>query len=66
MMPVVPFDLQDARVYASRWAQLVRAGNQIAERDLMIAATALARGYRVATLDARSFPRVPGLVVLRL
>ena len=66
MIPVVPFELQDARVYASLWAQLVRTGNQIAERDLMIAATALARGYRVATMDGRSFPRVPGLKVLKL
>jgi len=66
MMPVLPFDLEDARVYAALWAQLIRGGTQIAERDLMIAATALTRGYRVATLDARSFPRIPGLKVLML
>ena len=66
MMPVLPFDLQEARIYAALWAQLIRAGTQIAERDLMIAATALARGYSVATLDARSFPRIPGLKVVKL
>ncbi len=70
MLPVLPFDLREARVYAALWAQLVRAGTQIAERDLerdlMIGATALARGYRVATLDSRSFPRIPGLKVLML
>jgi len=66
MMPVLPFDIEDARVFAALWAQLARGGTQVAERDLMIAATALTRGYRVATLDARSFPRIPGLKVLKL
>jgi tRNA(fMet)-specific endonuclease VapC len=66
MMPVLPFDLAEARVFADLWAQLLRAGTQVAERDLMIAATAVARGYSVATLDARSFPRIPGLRVLKL
>jgi tRNA(fMet)-specific endonuclease VapC len=66
MMPVLPFDLPDARVFADLWARLANAGGQIAERDLMIAATALTRGYRVATMDARSFPRVPGLKILKL
>jgi|SRR5579872_3276706 len=66
MMPVLPFDLPEARVFADLWARLLRAGSQVGERDLMIAATALARGYRVATLDTRSFPRVPGLEVLKL
>jgi tRNA(fMet)-specific endonuclease VapC len=42
MMPVLPFALHEARIYASLWAQLIRVGTQIAERDLMIAATALA------------------------
>jgi tRNA(fMet)-specific endonuclease VapC len=66
ILPVVPFDLRDARVYAAVWAELALAGTQIAERDLMIGATALARDYRVATLDSRSFPRIPGLKVLIL
>ena len=66
MLPVLPFDLRDARVYAAVWAQLARAGTQIAERDLMIGSTALARDYRVATRDSRSFPRIPGLKVLML
>ena len=65
-MPVLPFDLEVARVHAALWARLARAGSQVGERDLMIAATALARGYRVATLDTRGFPRIPGLKVLRI
>jgi tRNA(fMet)-specific endonuclease VapC len=44
-------------------AALRRAGQSIGSHDLIIAATALANGYDVATFDARGFPRVPGLGV---
>jgi predicted nucleic acid-binding protein len=40
---------------------LSAAGNRLAVEDLMIAATALAKGHEVVTRDLRSFPRVPGL-----
>ena len=63
-LPVLPFDLQSARVHARMWADAVSSGNQIGERDLMIAATALANGHSVVTRDRRSFPRIPGLTVL--
>jgi predicted nucleic acid-binding protein len=62
-MPVLPFDLPVARVHARVWAQLRAAGRQVGERDLMIAATALARGLEVVTRDERSFPHVPELRV---
>jgi predicted nucleic acid-binding protein len=32
--------------------------------DLIIAATAIAAGFRVATRDERSFPRIPGLATV--
>jgi len=35
----------------------------IGERDLFIAATALAHGYGVVTANVREFSRVPGLAV---
>jgi predicted nucleic acid-binding protein len=47
------------------WAELAAQGVTVGERDLMIAATAMARGYAVAARDERSFPRIPGLVLLR-
>lgn len=65
-MPVVEFDLTVARVHASLWANLARRGTTVGERDLMIAATAIAKGYSVATRDQRSFPKIPGLKVDRL
>jgi predicted nucleic acid-binding protein len=33
----------------------------VGAHDLLIGATALATGGRVATRDLRSFPRIPGL-----
>jgi len=58
---VLPFDLISARVHASLWAELLSKGQMVGERDLLIAATALARDHRVVSRDERSFPRIPGL-----
>ena len=41
MLPVLPFDLQVARVHAQIWAQLSSAGWMIGAHDQIIAATAL-------------------------
>ena len=62
-LAVVPFDLLAARVYARIWAELAARGSGVAERDLMIGATAVALGYKVATRDKRSFSKIPGLAV---
>jgi tRNA(fMet)-specific endonuclease VapC len=64
-LPVLSFDLVTARIHARVWADLAAQGTAVGERDLMIAATAMARGYAVATRDERSFPRIPGLAVVR-
>lgn len=64
-LPVLPFDLVTARMHARVWAELAAHGTTIGERDLMIAATAMARGYSVVTRDERSFPKIPGLAVIR-
>jgi tRNA(fMet)-specific endonuclease VapC len=65
-LPVIAFDLAVARVHASMWADLARRGVAVGERDLMIGATAVAKGYAVATRDERSFPKILGLRVQRL
>lgn len=62
-LPVIAFDLRIARVYAQLSAQLAAAGQPIGAHDLLIAATALADGSAVLTLNMRDFRRVPGLVV---
>ena len=63
--PVLPVDLDVARIYARIWAQLAMEGRMIGMHDLLIAATALAHGYTVVTDNVREFERVPGLVVRR-
>ena len=60
-LPVLPFGLPEARRHAELWAELARTGTAIGPHDLLIAATALAQGFVLATLNQREFGRVPGL-----
>jgi len=60
---VEPFDLGAARVRARLWTELTSARQMIGSHDLIIAATALAFGHAVVTLNARDFGRVTGLIV---
>lgn len=64
--PTVPFDLRCARVHSRLWADLVGAGTDIGAHDRVIAATALAHGWRLATADVRHFRRVQGLALVEL
>jgi predicted nucleic acid-binding protein len=64
-LPVLAFDELAARVHARLWAELASKGRSIGAHDLIIAATAIARGLDVVTRDERSFPRIPGLKVIR-
>jgi tRNA(fMet)-specific endonuclease VapC len=59
----IPFDLAIARVHAELVAQMRRGGVTIGAHDLQIAATALAGGHEVVTVNTRDFERVPNLVV---
>ena len=63
---VLDFDLAAARMHAEIWVDLARRGYTVGERDLIIAATARAHDYAVATRDLRSFPRIPNLKVINL
>jgi tRNA(fMet)-specific endonuclease VapC len=64
-IPIVPIDLAIARVLARLWAQLAAAGTPIGPYDLLVAATAVARGDSVLTENAQEFQRVPDLIVHR-
>ena len=66
VLPVFPFDLGAARIHASLWAGLASKGASVGAHDLLIGATAIALGYRVATRDRRSFGKIPGLEVVVL
>jgi tRNA(fMet)-specific endonuclease VapC len=60
-LPILPFGLAEARLHAQIWAELARRGTMIGPHDLLIAASAMARGYLVASLNQRDFARVAGL-----
>ena len=63
-IPVFSFGLVTARIHARLSSELAAKKIRRAAR-LIIAATAMANGYAVAARDERSFPKVPGLTVLR-
>ncbi len=58
-----PFGIKEARIYAQLWADLAHAGITLGAHDVMIAATAMALGHSVLTLDKKDFTRIPGLQV---
>jgi tRNA(fMet)-specific endonuclease VapC len=58
-----PFEESAADAYAGARTHLEARGTPIGERDLLIAATALAHGMTVVTMNTREFGRVPGLAV---
>ncbi len=62
--PVLGFGLPEARDHARIWARLRARGEIIGPHDLLIAATALAHGHSVTTLNLDEFSRVEGLAVL--
>lgn len=62
-IPVIPFDLEVARVHAQLDAELSAKGAAVADADLIIAATAIWLDYGIATRDLRSFPKIKGLTV---
>jgi len=61
---ILPFDLSEARTHARLWAELEARGTMVGPHDLQIAATALAAGHEVATLNTQEFQRVAGLRVV--
>jgi tRNA(fMet)-specific endonuclease VapC len=64
--PPLPFDLLAARSHARLWAELSAAGTDIGPHDRLVAATAIAAGWRVATANTRHFAPVPGLEVVAI
>ena len=62
--PPIPFDLLAARAHARLWAALASADTDVGAHDRIVAATAIAAGWRVATANVSHFERVPGLDVI--
>lgn len=64
-VPLLPFDLEAARIHARVWADLAARGQPMGAHDLQIAAIALAGSLSVLTANVREFDRVEGLAVVR-
>lgn len=60
-MPIIPFEMTQARLFAVHFADLTARGEIIGDRDLQIAATALSLDFDLATLNENEFNRVTGL-----
>ena len=60
-LPIISFDAVAARIHARLSAELAANGTAVGPHDLIIAATALTKGYIVTTRDERRFPRMPEL-----
>jgi tRNA(fMet)-specific endonuclease VapC len=61
LLPIFPFDVSAARIYARIWASLVQRGFTVGAHDLIIAATAISLDYIVITSNRRDFERIEGL-----
>ena len=61
--PTLPFAEREAAAAAEIMVSLRRQGERIGERDLLIAATAVANGHSMLTLNHSEFARVPGLIL---
>lgn len=59
----LPFDDEAAEEYGSIRAYLEKRGAPIGPHDMLLAATARAKGLIVVTHNTREFNRVPGLNV---
>jgi tRNA(fMet)-specific endonuclease VapC len=60
-IPSEPYDLDVARAHARLLAHVRGSGRSRGAHDLIIAATALARGRSVVTADAAGFDDLPGV-----
>jgi predicted nucleic acid-binding protein len=63
-MPIVPYTEQTAYEHGRIWAELEASGKRIGFYDLIVGATALERGSKVATFNKRHFGQIRGLSVI--
>lgn len=65
LLTVLEVTFASAQMYGQLSASLQRQGRSVGERDVFIAATALAYGEtRIVTRNARDFERIPGIEVV--
>jgi len=60
---VFDYDMAVAKIFAEVWSNTAQKGISIGVNDLIIASTALSRGYSVVTLNKKDFEKIEGLRV---
>ncbi len=63
-LPIIPYTEQTAYEHARVWAELEITGKMIGFYDLIVGATALERGSKVATFNKRQFAQIRGLSIV--
>lgn len=63
-VPIIPYTEQTAYEHARIWAELETSGKMIGFYDLIVGATALERGSKLATFNKRHFSQIKGLSVV--
>jgi tRNA(fMet)-specific endonuclease VapC len=65
-IPILPFQEEEARIYASLVCTLFAKNITLGVHDLLIGATAIAGGYYVLTKNPVDFNRIPGLEIISI
>ncbi|NDE19344.1 MAG: type II toxin-antitoxin system VapC family toxin, partial [Alphaproteobacteria bacterium] len=60
------FGEEEARIYAQLLRSMFEQGITLGVHDMLIGATAIARGYPVLTMNTADFRRIPGLEVIEV
>ncbi len=60
----LPCTVETSAIHARLWAELERAGTMIGPHDLIVAATAIEKGFAVVTFNKKHFEKVNGLAVM--
>ena len=63
-LPIVPYTEQTAYEHARIWAELEASGKMIGFYDVIVAATAVERGSKLATFNKRHFALIKGLHII--
>ena len=63
-LPIIPYTEQTAYEHARVWAELEATGQMIGFYDLIVGATALERGSKVATFNKRHFAQIRRLSII--
>lgn len=60
-IPVFDYDVAAAKIFAEIWSNTACRGISIGFNDLVIAATAISRGYSLMTINRKDFENIEGL-----